>query len=689
MNELLFEIGTEEIPAGYLAPACTFMADFMKKQLQELELNFQEIQTAYTPRRLILVVTGLQEKQKDKTEKHLGPPKAAAFDQDGEPTQAAKGFARSKNISVDDLQITSNKKGEYLLAIEEVKGKQTVELLPDLLSRLITAIPFPKSMHWADSKITFARPIKWLLAIYKEEIIPLAVESIESGNNSMGHRFMAPDSFSVKNWQDYLEKSKQHHLMVLPEERREQVIATVKKAIKTKDSSARVILDDNLVNIVTNLVEYPHGVCGSFGDKFLELPREALITSMREHQKYFPVEDEHGNLLPLFVAVNNTEISDLQKAAAGHERVLRARLEDGLFFFQEDKKYKLADRINKLDGITFQQKLGSMADKVERIKKLSVWLNDFLSVADQEDVIRASELAKADLLTEMVGEFPSLQGIIGKQYALLDGEKEGVATAIAEHYMPLRAGGKLPETGLGALIGLADRMDTLAGCFLIGEKPSGSKDSFGLRRQAIGLINIINHFKLPLQLSTFIEQAMNNYSDLSENQDDRQKELQEFIRLRFGNELISSGHKQEVVEAAISSGFDDMVDCVARIKALSELQNHKSFIILASSFKRVRNITKDNKETEVNRDLLQEEAEQNLLQTINKVEEKITPLLTKQEYQQALTVLLEIKDPVDTFFNDVMVMCEDEATKRNRLNLLSKLREMILQIGDISLMHVK
>lgn len=690
MNELLFEIGTEEIPAGYIRAACAFMAKSLESQLTELELRHGAINTTCTPRRLTLSVTDIQKQQEDRREEHIGPAIKMAFNSDGTPTKAAMGFARSRGITVEELQTIKTDKGKYLLAIKEVKGKKTSHLLPGILSKLITDIPFPKSMHWADYSLSFARPIQWLLSVYNEEIIDFTVSGIKSSNKTCGHRFMAPEFFPVRNLKNYYEELEKKFVIADFEKRREMVVRSVREAVARKDNrdGYKALLDSKLIDTVTNLVEIPWGLCGSFDEKFLQLPGEALITSMREHQKYFPVVNEKEELLPLFVAVNNTRINNRKTAINGHERVLRARLEDGLFFFNEDKKQKLSDRLNNLDGIIFQQKLGTMAEKSKRIVKLAAWLSETLAPEIKTDVIRAAQLAKADLLTEMVGEFPSLQGIIGREYALLDGEKEAVAVAIADHYAPVRAGSDPPKTQIGAIVGIADRIDTLAGCFAIGEKPTGNKDSFALRRQAIGLISVIRSHKFSISLGDLIGQALNNYKEITTTGADVGDELLDFIRLRFENELISSGQVRAVVEAATATGFDDIIDCILRLEALEDIRCRDTFVVLAGSFKRIRNITKDNQSTEVKVELFSEKAEKDLYRVVTHVRETALPLLDKQLYGQALEVLLDMKKPVDTFFDEVMVMDKDKIVCQNRLNLLSVLRELIYRIGDISKMTI-
>ena len=574
MRELLFEIGCEEIPAGYIEPALESMAARMARKLEELGLAQDGIETFGTPRRLTLAIRALQERQQDRRKEYIGPSKAAGMDGEGRMTKAATGFARSHGLQAEALQVASTPKGEYLMAVEDIKGEATMALLPALLESLIKETVFPKSMHWADTELTFARPIQWLLALYGGEVVPLSIENIPCGNTSRGHRFHAPDPFAVTDLDSYLKGLATRCVLPSPAERKEKVANEVRRAVleQVPVKQAEAVLHEGLLATVTNLVEDPYPICGRFDDKFLQLPSEALITSMREHQKYFPVVDTNGALLPYFVAVNNTNIADRQLATSGHERVLRARLEDGLFFFNEDRQKSLAERCQELDGIVFQQKLGTMREKMERISNLAAHLAEQLAPEQQETVRRAAQLAKADLLTSMVGEFPSLQGIMGRVYALHDGEPAAVALAIEEHYLPVRAGGAVPSSLPGALVGVADRMDTLAGCFAIGEKPTGNKDPFGLRRQALGLISIIRQQGLSFSLRELAQTALAQYSHLGSVGEQCLEELLAFIRLRFENEQIAEGRPQEVVEAATMARFDDLSNCLLRNEALIALQ---------------------------------------------------------------------------------------------------------------------
>lgn len=690
MSELLFEIGTEEIPAGYIQPALQFLAESAGAHLRELGLAYGGIRTMGTPRRLALAVYDLQEKQPDRVVEHTGPSKKAGFDDHGNPSRAAIGFARSRGVDVTDLKVAATPKGEYLIAVEEVRGRHAGELLPDLLATLIGAIPFPKSMRWGEGSITFARPIQWLLALLDGEILDVTVDGLKAGATTCGHRFMEPGRFTVTGGLRYVEQLRDRHVLVDREERRQAVVREVRQAVaRSGAAGAEPVLDEELVDTVTNLVEMPWGVCGSFDARFLELPREVLITSMREHQKYFPVAGGDANLLPLFVAVNNTRIDNLELAASGHQRVLRARLEDALFFYREDTKRKLADRYPDLAGIVFQNRLGTMLEKAERMAVLAGRLARRIDPESERHVLRAAMLAKCDLLTEMVGEFPSLQGVIGRVYASQGGEPGEVADAVQEHYKPVRAGGELPAGLIGAIVGIADRIDTLVGCFAIGEKPTGTTDPFGLRRQALGLLHIIRGHQLHVSLAEMVREALNGYRSMMEPAGDAAEQALDFIRLRFENDVVASGIKPEVVAAATSVGFDDVVDCMARIRALEAMRASEDFTVLAGSFKRIRNITRDHRETAVDEGLFTDEAEKVLYATLLDVTAGTASFLQNRQYDRALAGMLQMKEPVDRFFDHVMVMTGDEAVRRNRLNLLTALRELVRRVGDISRMHLE
>ena len=689
-NELLLEIGSEEIPAGFIGPALENMQKGLAGKLAEQGLQYDDILTAATPRRLAVCVRGLVAQQPDRKDEFVGPARKAAFDKDGKPTKAAVGFALSKGAEVEDLQVVKTPKGEYVMLIRQSKGQKTADLLPGILKGLIENLPFPKSMRWGQGNISFARPIHWLLALYDGRVVDFQVGTIESGAMTRGHRFMSAGEIEVEGFAQYIDVLRRNMVLADLAERREAVINEVSKAASERSgvTGSRMLADDELIDTVTNLVEYPHGVCGTFEPRFLELPDNVLITAMREHQKYFCVTGTNGKLLAKFVAVNNTRVPDEKLAAEGHQRVLRARLEDALFFFKDDRKRKLAERVNDLSGLIFQAKLGTMLEKTERVCSMAGILAQKLAPEYAAKAERAATLAKADLLTAMVNEFPSLQGVMGRDYAELDGEEPEVATAILEHYLPLRAGGSLPAGIAGALVGMADRLDTIAGCFGIGQVPTGTTDPFGLRRLALGLLHILEAHAFALSLPEAIEAALELYGDkLTEENPAAKSKILEFIKGRFVNDLIGRGIPGSAVEAVTSVSFDDTVDCRARIDALAAIRSQPAFTVLAAAFKRVKNIIKNNHETEVDTKLLHEEAERNLYEVFTRVQNESKPFLEVKEYNKALDIILQMKEPVDHFFDEVMVMTDEAALKKNRLNLLTAISGLFLQVGDFSKMQ--
>jgi glycyl-tRNA synthetase beta chain len=686
MRDLLFEIGTEEIPAGFMESTFEQLKKGFRKKAAELKIEHGDIKAMGTPRRFALIVEGLSEKQPDITEELLGPSKKAAYDSDGNLTRAAQGFAKSKGAEVQDLKVVETPKGEYMMLVREVAGKNTDQLLPDILQSLILDLSFPKSMKWGANHLTFARPIQWLVALFGDEIIPLTHEGTTSSNLSGGHRFHANHMFEIKDAASYEQQLDDNQVIVDHEKRRKLVLKEIVAAVAdTKElDGGKVLVDEELVDTVTNLVETPIGVCGTFDEKFLQLVPEVLITSMREHQKYFPVVNDSGVLLPGFVAVNNTKVKDLAVTRKGHQRVLRARLEDALFFYNGDRETKLGDRVEKLTGIIFQAKLGTMLEKKDRLVKLAKIISEHIDPSVTDDCCRAAELCKADLLSDMVGEFPSLQGIMGAAYAVHDGESEAVAVGIKEHYMPKRSGAAVPTTAVGAVLGLADRFDTLAGCFGIGQIPTGTADPFGLRRVTLAILHIIEDKGYDISLEEIVSKALALYGNKVDGSSATVEKIIDFMKSRFANDCVRKGIEQAAVAAAVSVGFDDVNDCVERMNAISKIHGEEAFGVLSASYKRVRNIIKDNRETSVDETLFEDDAERKLQQIYLEVKITMDKFIADKKYVLALEEMLKLKGPVDTFFDEVMVMAENEKIRQNRLNLLTALGELILMVGDIS-----
>ncbi len=689
MSNLLFEIGTEELPAGFLKPALTQLHDYFVSRAKDLRIDHGDIRVLGTPRRLALIVENLVERQQDAREEIVGPSAKVGLDGEGNFTKPALGFAKSKGSEVEALKVVTTPKGDYLVLTRELKGQPVEDLLPELLKHLILDLTFAKSMRWGGNSISFGRPIQWILALNDDKVIQFEHEGLSASNTSRGHRFMNNHEIKIDGHASYEKQLLNANIIVDPEKRREAVLKTINEAVATSETvtGGEISIDENLVDTVTNLVEIPFGICGNFEEKFLALPPEVLITSMREHQKYFPVVNNDGNLLAGFVAVNNTKVVDDSVTRKGHQRVLRARLEDALFFYNGDTERKLSSRTKELNGIIFQAKLGTMLDKTERIVKLSRMLAEMVEPKLVEDACKAATLCKADLLTDMVGEFPSLQGSMGRAYAEKEGEKSNVAIAISEHYMPKRAGAELPTEATGALVGLADRFDTLAGCFGIGQIPSGNTDPFGLRRISLAILQVIRKFDYSLSLSEVVHKALALYGDKVDGGSNTVEAVVAFIEGRYRNHCVANGLDAEAVAAATSVDFDNVNECSLRIEALSKIKSDTGFSVLASSYKRIRNIIKDNTTSEIDETLLVDGAEKNLQELLVDVREQMTPMIAEKDYLGALNRLLMMKEPVDVFFDEVMVMDEDIKIRQNRLNLLTALGELVLQIGDISKMH--
>lgn len=683
MAELLLEIGTEEIPAGFIPQALQAMKALLEKDLKDHRIPFKEIRAMGTPRRLVLSCSEISPLQEGRVSQVIGPAKRIAFDEGGKPTKAAMGFARSQGVRVEDLEIVATEKGEYIAARKEEKGEETIQILSAVLPRLILAIPFPKSMRWMDLDITFARPIHWILALFDGQGIPFQIGNITSGRLSSGHRFMAPGSFPVKDPGEYIRRLRNSFVIVNPEERRELILAELKKA--AAEVSGTIIQDDDLLETVTYLVEFPVALRGNFSKEFLALPREVLISAMREHQKYFSMVNASGELLPYFVAISNTKAKDPNIVRRGNERVLQARLSDAKFFFLEDQKTPLIQKLEGLKKVVYHSKLGTSYEKVTRICALAGYLADHLHPALKETVHRAALLCKADLITGMVGEFPSLQGIMGRVYARLSSEPEAVAEAIYEHYLPTAAGGALPVSHPGAMLSIADKLDTVAGCFGVGLIPTGTADPYALRRQTLGIIHIILDRKYHLSLEALIQKSLELLKEkLQRPAKAVQGDLLEFFRGRIQNLLVSRGLSVDAVEAALTAGFMDLVDLEERAKALNDLKQEKDFEPLAIAFKRVVNISRDHLPGRVEPRLFEKEVEKNLWDAYEIIGRTAMEKISRKDYRQALRDLSALRKPVDEFFEGVFVMAEDEKIKKNRLSLLGSIARLFFKIGDFT-----
>lgn len=681
-KELFLEIGSEEIPAGFIPRATAEMEAIIRKELTNARVAFGEVKTLATPRRLVLVVRDIAEMQPDAEITASGPSRKAAFDDNGKPTKAAEGFARGQGVDVSQLQIITTEKGEYLAVTKLEKGRPVAELLQEMLPALIAGIPFKKSMRWGALDVRFARPIHWIVALFGGAVVPFSFGNIESGRSSRGHRFMANTTFEVQDFQHYLAQCEKHFVIPDPERRKEIIRAETLRI--AGEAGGNLLPDEELLEQVAYLVEYPSGVYGTFSEEFLKVPKEVLITSMRSHQRYFSVTDSKGALLPGFITINNTLTEDPSVVVKGNERVLRARLSDARFFFEEDQKVKLDDRVEALKKVVYQQKLGTSFEKMERFRALAQKLSEKLNPAEMAQTSRAAWLCKADLVSGMVGEFPEVQGIMGREYALLEGEDAAVATAIAEHYLPTQAGGNLPTSDIGAFVSIADKLDTICGCFAVGLIPTGAADPYALRRATIGIISIILDRKYRLSISELINSSLDLLgAKLLRPKEQVAVDVTEFFRARFVN-LMAAEFAPDIVDAVVAAGFDDLVDVKNRLSALSLFKSEPDFEPLAGAFKRVGNIIKGGVDTAVEPSLFEEPAENELYQAFLQVKTSVNNSIVAGAWRDVLAGVATLRIPVDNFFDKTMVMAEDERIRTNRLALLTEIAGLFRIIADFS-----
>ncbi|OPL16426.1 MAG: glycine--tRNA ligase subunit beta [delta proteobacterium MLS_D] len=682
-KELLLEIGTEEIPAAFLPKTIRHIEEVLPRELSRLHIPHGTVKVMATPRRIFAAVSDLAERQEDRVEEKLGPAVRVAFDESGNPTKAAAGFARGQGLDVAQLERIVTDKGEYLAARKNIAGESTSFILASFLPGFILSIPFQKSMRWMDLDIRFARPIHWILAVFGGEAVSFRIGNIESGGTSRGHRFMSPGEFEAASLEEYLRETRERFVIVDPEERR--LIIRREAARAAESAGGRVLDNTDLLEEVTYLVEYPSVICGGFDRAFLDLPREVLVTSMMKHQKYFAVVDDEGNLLPYFVTVNNTEPRNPAVVAAGNEKVLRARLTDARFFFEEDRKKPLEQGLEALKNVVFHSLMGTSYEKVMRFRKLAASITEKVNPELASTVDRAVLLCKADLETQMVYEFPELQGVMGREYALLQGEDPAVARAVYEHYLPVQAGGDLPESDIGAIVGIADKTDTITACFGVNLIPTGTADPYALRRQALGVINIILNKNWRLSLDDLVDQSLATMTSILKRPvEETRSDVLDFFRGRFENQLISQGHPYDVVDAVLSTGGNDLVDSAARIEAVEVFKNHPDFEPLVTAFKRIVNILKGFDGGTIDETLFESDAEKNLYETYRNIGGEAGTALDEDDYREALSLLARLRKPVDAFFESVLVMADDERIRSNRLALLADMAELFFRVADFS-----
>ena len=689
MKTLLLEIGTEEIPAGYIIPALNAFKENILQALDKSRIDHGTAHILGTPRRLALMIKNMADLQTPQTSTITGPPERVGFDEKGTPTLAAEKFASKAGVQLDQIKVEDTPKGRYLTVVIQEKCESTVAILERFLEHEILSIPFPKRMKWGALSITFARPIISLVGLLGDKILDFKVGNIHSAAQIFGHQFMYPGKYTVDSADQYVTVAEAAGVIPDIEKRKAMLVAAI--GICAKEHNAHILEDEELINIVTNLVESPFPVVGAFDDAFLEVPDEVLITAMREHQKYFALVDEKGNLKPLFIAINNTRAKDMQLVARGHEKVLRARLSDAKFFYEVDCKSSLDAFAEKLKAVTFQEKLGTVYEKTLRIGNIVDYLARESAYDDKEtltqDVARAAKICKSDLVSQVVIEFTKLQGIIGRAYALKTGEKEAVAFAIEQHYRPVYSGGKLPENPVACLLALADKLDTICGCFSVGLIPTGGADPYALRRQGIGIIQIMLEENLDLSLTAMIDKSLDVYGVEAAKRQETAVEIKEFLKNRMVNILTDMAFSKEAVNSALWASFDTLPDVVLRVRALDSLRKEPDFEPLSITFKRVGNILKkatDISGVSVDETLFEDPSETALFIAVNDVRQLVDQLIKEGNYDGALMHIATLRPKVDTFFDDVMVMAKDEKLRRNRISLLSSVSGLFENIADFS-----
>ncbi|WP_302451440.1 glycine--tRNA ligase subunit beta [Acidaminococcus fermentans] len=686
MANLLYEIGTEEMPAQYMPGILKEYQELAGKKLAEARIPFSTVKVYGTPRRMAFLAEGVAEKQEDSNVESKGPSLKIAFDKDGNATRAAQGFARGQGVDVKDLV----QKDGYVYAVKHLAGKKTEELLPAILDDILHSLNFPKTMRWADYDFGFVRPFRWMVALLDDKVIPVEANDVKSGREARGHRFLSNHLITIPDAAAYEKTMEDNFVMVDVDKRRETIRKQIEDLAVAEGGKAAISPD--LLEEVTFLVEYPTALCGHIDDKYLRLPDCAIITPMRDHQRYFPMFDKDGKLMPKFITVRNGGKEHLDIVTHGNERVLRARLDDAVFFFDNDRKKSLAQHREGLHEVAFQHGLGNMYDKTERLQKLCDVLVKATGLeADAKAVERAALLSKADLITGMVTEFTELQGTMGKEYALLDNEGEKVAQAIGEQYMPRFAGDELPQSNEGRILAVADKLDNIVATFSRGMAPTGSQDPYALRRQALGILNIVADGDVHFPLRAVLAETLKNLPVEVENEARLLDEVADFFAQRAKNMLLDKGVRYDVVDAVLAApGLDDLADIFVRADALSAYLETEKAADSIQAFTRVENISKNNVvEAPVDAALFQDAAEKALYEAVKKVAAASAPLAADRKYADLLAANDELAAPVNAFFDAVMVMDKDEKVKNNRLALLNQVKKQVNQVADLSQLVMK
>ena len=691
-SELFVEIGVEEIPSDVMASTLRQLSEIAADRLKGASFVFDPPQVYGTPRRLILYLPRLSRRQETRTEIMTGPPKKAAFDPAGNPTAAAVGFAKSQGVSLSELKTVRTEKGEYLSIEKQIEGRPTPLLLKTILPDILSRLTFPRSMRWNGEGTFFVRPIRWIVALYGRKVVPFSYAGISSGNVSWGHRLMAPGPFKATDFGSYQKSIRRRFVLIDPQERFDRIQGEMKKLAKEKDGEVEE--DPALVWQAAFMVEYPKAVLGSFDRPFLEIPKEVIITAMKEHQGYFPLHSAGGALLPHFITIANNSPKNIETIRRGNERVLRARLVDATFYFEQDRKVKLSDRREALKGVTFQEKLGTVYEKVQRLERFVKWGGWPLDDKVKEDIRRAASLCKCDLLTGVVREFPSLQGVMGRIYAThpkMDGESPTVAEAIEEHYLPRFSGGPLPKSPAGQILAVADKLDTVVGCFGAGLIPSGSEDPYALRRQGLGVIQIfleegpLREVSLKGALQMSIREYENQQKKIS-GETTLLPQVTDFLKQRIASHLQSKGFRYDLIDAVLAK-FEEIeypFDIVERVMALDRFSRQTLFGPLTTSFKRAIRILPKGFEGEGDSALIKEDVEKELHQAIRRAQEGAGREWVERRYEKGLEALATLYEPLNHFFIGVMVMDSNEAVRNNRLGLLNQVRKLFEAFGDFS-----
>lgn len=680
-NYLLYEIGVEEMPSRFVQSTLDQLVSGLKSRLEEKRVAFEDIDTFATPRRLILVVKGLADRQADLEEEVKGPAQKISIAEDGSFTKAAQGFMRGKGLSESDVYFKDLNGTEYIFATIREEGKDTDEVLMEVLPEIVKSVVFPKSMRWGGKNMRFVRPIRWLVALHNDKVVPVDLEGIIASNVTVGHRFLGAKSIEVSSIEDYFKKLEENFVVYDQDLRKDMIRKQIDQVAAL--IGGKVEMDEELLDEVTYIVEYPTAFYGEFDKSYTELPKEVVKTPMKAHQRYFPVVGEDSNLLPYFIAVRNGNDYKIENVKAGNEKVLEARLADAKFFFNEDRQHDLEYYRNKLNTVVFQEKLGTLLDKSERIYNIAKVYGKEVDV-NIEDLESAAYYAKADLVTNMVFEFDELQGYMGMQYSRLEGKNDTVSKAIYEHYMPRFNGDTVPSTMEGAILSIIDKMDTIAGFFAIGIQPTGSADPFALRRQCIGILTILLEKNIEIDVARLASISLDQYSSVEFDKDSVIENIIEFFNERTKNMFKDMGIRYDVVEAVLASDEKNISDLYVRAEAMNKWIDRDSLTDMLVAFNRVSNLAEGAETDKIDQALLLEDVEKELYDNFKDVDSKISDLMDQKEYTKSLDAFASLKPAVDNFFDNVMVMSDNPKLRTNRLALLKNISDSMLKVCDLT-----